>query len=296
MLAAIALLGPGAFSAPLVERSFGVTDFLYREPRTGLAGYIVFSVLGIAAFVGVYRFFVDVPYRGVTGWLVRGGLGIWLVIAVNDIAGSLGAPILMYMLEYGFLAFLVGVFATVRQQHSDTVALVESQRAAIDEANRHLEDEVARRTEQLAEVADGLREKISEQRATAAELKTKNDERGVLIREIHHRSKNNLQLINSLLSLSLTHGAVHTLAEMVELQKNRINAMAAVHKQLYGSADLANIDVAEYVRTLAAQIESAHHIPGAEVEFSIFLESIDLSVERAIPLGLWANEVITDAL
>lgn len=296
LLGAVALLAPGAFTAPLLERSFAITDFVYREPQAGPAGYIVFAVLGVAAFVGVYRFFVDVPYRGVTGWLVRGGLGIWFVTAVNDIAGSLGVPILMYMLEYGFLAFLFGVFATVRQQHSDTVALVASQRAAIDEANRRLEDEVARRTEQLAEVADGLRAKVREQRATAAELERKNDERGVLIREIHHRSKNNLQLVNSLLNLSLSHGAVHTLAEMVELQQNRINAMAAVHEQLYASADLANIDVADYVRTLVAQIEAAHRVPGVEIEFCILLESIKLSVERAIPLGLWANEVITNAI
>jgi len=296
LCAAAVLVIPGAFTTPLVERTLVISDFVYREPQTGLVGMVVFAILGTTSFLGVFRFFSEVPYRGVTGILVRGGLAIWFVTAINDIAGSLGATVPMYLLEYGFLAFLVGVIATIRQGHSDTVALVESQRTAIDQANRRLEVEVARRTEQLANVADGLRAKMREQRVTAAELERKNHEREVLIKEIHHRSKNNLQMVSSLLNLSVSHGASHTLEEIVELQQNRINAMAAVHEQLYASSDLASIDLAEYVRTLIGQIEASHRTPGLDIEFCVSLSSFELSLERAIPLGLWANEVITNAL
>jgi two-component sensor histidine kinase len=286
---------PGMYQAQLVDRVFMATDFTYREPIPGAMGSVVFALVSVVGIYGGLRFVQVATFRGITGWLIRAGVLVWLLTAVNDIAGSLGAPIPMYLLEYGFLAFLAGILATVRHQHAEMVRTIQHQREQIATTYRNLESEVARRTAQLAEVAEGLRRRAEEHRITAEELKQKNRERTVLIKEVHHRSKNNLQLISSLLNLSVSHGKVQSVADLVELHQTRIHAMAAVHEQLHNAEDFASIELDRYLHALVSQLETAMVLSSQNITTSTALDPITVSVDQAIPMGLWVNEVLTNS-
>ncbi len=121
-------------------------------------------------------------------------------------------------------------------------------------------------------------------------------EKETLLREIHHRVKNNLQIIASLLNLQTDRTDDPEAIQVLSEAADRVQSMALVHTMLYGSRDLTSIDAGEYLRTLALQIlrGSSADIHGVELRFS--LESLQLDTDRAIPVGLIVNELVTNAL
>lgn len=135
---------------------------------------------------------------------------------------------------------------------------------------------------------------LSERQAAREELRQSLEEKDVLLREIHHRVKNNLQVISSLLSLQedgdLDDRAAHRLAA----SRQRIRSMALVHERLYRSGDLAQIDFADYLDDLGDHLVRAHG--AGHVHFERRVEAGPLPVNRAIPLGLLTNELVANAL
>jgi two-component sensor histidine kinase len=127
-------------------------------------------------------------------------------------------------------------------------------------------------------------------------LKASLREKDVLLKEIHHRVKNNLQVISSLLNLqsgAVTEPAV--LAMFTESQ-NRIKSMALIHEKLYQSKDLARIDFAEYVRNLANHLYRSYVVNANLISLKLNIENIHLNVDTAIPCGLMLNELVSNAL
>jgi two-component sensor histidine kinase len=121
-------------------------------------------------------------------------------------------------------------------------------------------------------------------------------EKDVLLKEIHHRVKNNLQVISSLLNLqsgAITEPAV--LAMFTESQ-NRIKSMALIHEKLYQSKDLAKIDFAEYVRNLTNHLYRSYVVNANLISLKLNIENIHLNVDTAIPCGLMLNELVSNAL
>jgi len=121
-------------------------------------------------------------------------------------------------------------------------------------------------------------------------------EKEILLKEIHHRVKNNMQVISSLVSLqadALPDNAVRTVLRNVT---DRVRSMALVHEKLYQSADLARIDFAEYARSLLQYLWRAHgnSIPG--VRLALNLEPVWLDIDAAVPCGLVLNELASNAL
>lgn len=134
-----------------------------------------------------------------------------------------------------------------------------------------------------------------ESSASAARLSDALEEKTVLLREIHHRVKNNLQVIISLLHLEQEEMSVPTDAQVLEQAEARIRSMAIVHEMLYRSDDLSDIDMREYFDALCADIgRSASR--GDGVRLVLDVDAVTLSIEDAIPLGLIANELISNAL
>jgi len=121
-------------------------------------------------------------------------------------------------------------------------------------------------------------------------------EKEVLLQEVHHRVKNNLQVISSLINMQVrrTHdtSSRNALAEC----QNRVQAIALIHEKLYQSRDYARVPFSDYARSLAANIFHATGISPANINFSVEFESLSLAVDKAIPCGLILNELISNAL
>lgn len=120
-------------------------------------------------------------------------------------------------------------------------------------------------------------------------------EKEALLQEIHHRVKNNLQIIASLLSLQSGYiSDPQTLAQLQESQ-GRIRSMALIHEKLYQSANLATVDLADYVQSLARILMRTYTANGT-VKLECRLDPVAVSVDTAVPVGLMLNELVTNAL
>ncbi|WP_339380108.1 CHASE domain-containing protein [Aromatoleum evansii] len=131
--------------------------------------------------------------------------------------------------------------------------------------------------------------------ARAAEAQTERTlhEKETLLREIHHRVKNNLQVISSLLSLQTAHVAEPAVRALLRESQGRVRSMALVHEKLYRAADLAAIDLADYTWTLLRCIEDAW---GRRARLEVAITNVALEIGQAIPCGLIINELVSNAL
>ncbi|MCX6139090.1 MAG: tetratricopeptide repeat protein [Ignavibacteriales bacterium] len=119
-------------------------------------------------------------------------------------------------------------------------------------------------------------------------------EKEILLKEIHHRVKNNLQVISSMLRLQAEEIPSEEMKRLFLESQNRVRSMALVHEKLYQSHSLAAIDFAEYVQGLAVQLFRSYHKNG--IGFVLSIEGIYFSVDTAIPCGLIVNELLSNAL
>ena len=136
-------------------------------------------------------------------------------------------------------------------------------------------------------------EKISEQ--VTAELRSSEERKEALLREVHHRVKNNLAVICSLFYLQSTHTKDEKTVQIFQDMENRVHSMALVHESLYRSENLARINFAEYALGLATDILSSHGSPNASVSLRSELEPVIMDADLAIPCGLILNELISNA-
>jgi PAS domain S-box-containing protein len=133
-----------------------------------------------------------------------------------------------------------------------------------------------------------LREANEAQRRISRELE-------VLVKEIHHRVKNNLQLITSLLNLQARHVSDPQAAELFGVTQNRIRSMALLHERLYQSRTLADIGAGDYFTGVVASLRTAIDRTTAATEVSVTPKELVLPIDTAIPCGLILNELVTNA-
>lgn len=136
---------------------------------------------------------------------------------------------------------------------------------------------------------------ITERKYDEEKLKKTLEEKEVMLKEIHHRVKNNLQVVASLLSLQSEHYGNERISRILKECERRIQSMALIHKELYQSENITKIDFYDYLNTL---LVSLLHSFGKEkkVEFKISSKPNFVSIETAIPLGLIVNELATNSL
>jgi two-component sensor histidine kinase len=118
----------------------------------------------------------------------------------------------------------------------------------------------------------------------------------VLFKEIHHRVKNNMQVISSLVSLQAEQLRDAGTKAILQDLTHRVRSMALVHEKLYQSADMAKIDFADYTRSLLGYLWRSHSTATASIRLTLDLEPVPLSVTVAVPFGLILNELATNAL
>ena len=127
-------------------------------------------------------------------------------------------------------------------------------------------------------------------------LRASEERKEALLREVHHRVKNNLAVICSLFYLQSTHARDKQTASIFRDMENRVHSMALAHESLYGSENLARIDFAEYAKTLMEDIFSAHGSPSLHVRLKSELEPVIMGADLAVPCGLILHELISNAL
>lgn len=165
-------------------------------------------------------------------------------------------------------------------ERDELVREIEEKKNQLQEQKNHLEELVAIRTERLKVQRD--------------ELIVQNEEKEILLKEVHHRVKNNLQIIISLINLQInkidsSNGAVEHLREI----QSRVHSMSLVHKKMYLNPSMSNVNLEEYVAKLVEQINEFQS--NEEYDHSISIpEDISIPLDEAISLGLIINEILTN--
>lgn len=142
----------------------------------------------------------------------------------------------------------------------------------------------------------GILRDVTERKQTEERIKTSLREKDVLLREIHHRVKNNMQIISSLLRLQSRLVKDSKMVEMFKESQNRIRSMALIHEKLYKTDDLSRINFAEYIRSLTVHLFHTYRVNPNIVKMNAEVEEVYLSINKAIPCGLVINELVSNAL
>jgi len=162
------------------------------------------------------------------------------------------------------------------------VSVAMARETALQRERDDLESEVRKSTSALREIQrmEGL-------------MKRSLEEKDTLLKEIHHRVKNNLQMVSSLLSLQIEQMPEGKAQALLSESVSRVRSMALIHQHLYGSPSLARVDLGTYAQSLA---ESLRYVLAPQARVEVEADPVDVSVEEAVPTGLILNELLTNAL
>ena len=141
----------------------------------------------------------------------------------------------------------------------------------------------------------GLYEDITEHKQAKQQIETELREKETLLREVHHRVKNNLQIISSLLHFQAKKAQKEQELAVFRDGQDRLRAMILVHEKLYRSADLHRISLGDYIHALAAQLHRSFRDAAEPIALRVEAEEIHVPVEIALPCGMIATELVTNA-
>jgi PAS domain S-box-containing protein len=141
-----------------------------------------------------------------------------------------------------------------------------------------------------------VQQDITEQKQAEEKVKASLKEKEVLLKEIHHRVKNNLGIVSSLLQMQYRRTQDSQATAILLDSKNRIASIALVHEKLYRSDDLANINFAQYIPDLTTHLFDSYNVSSSNIQLNIQVEDVSLDIETAIPCGLIINELVSNAL
>lgn len=142
----------------------------------------------------------------------------------------------------------------------------------------------------------GIARDISESKRAEAELKRALEEKELLLREIHHRVKNNMQVISSLLILQTEQVTNPALRQALTVSQNRVKTMAMIHESLYRTGNLAAINLQDYLERLCGDMYLALASGGVRIAFDIQARDVLMNIDQAVPCGLIINELVTNAI
>jgi len=138
-------------------------------------------------------------------------------------------------------------------------------------------------------------ELLEEQKETEKKIRRSLEEKLILVKEIHHRVKNNLQIISSLLHMQTSGVKDSRLLSVLKESEDRVQSMSLVHEKLYQSDLMATIDFSEYINSLAERLISSYSVHN-NIALNIESDPLMLSINTAIPCGLIINEILTNAI
>lgn len=136
---------------------------------------------------------------------------------------------------------------------------------------------------------------ITQRKTAENEVKRSLNEKELLLREIHHRVKNNMQIISSLLNLQRSYIHDEEAANILQESQGRVKSMALIHEKLYQTSDLARINVEEYIQSLTMNLFHSYTVnPG--IKLSMDVSDLYFNIDTAVPLGLIINELVSNSL
>ncbi len=142
----------------------------------------------------------------------------------------------------------------------------------------------------------GVQRDITEKKKSDEALKRSLKEKDILLKEIHHRVKNNLQIVTSLLKLQAGYVKDEKIKQLFRDSQNRVQSMSLIHQKLYQTKDIANIDFKEYIETLTTHIQHSYGILEDRVKIKTEVSNMVMSIDNAIPAGLIINELVSNSL
>jgi two-component sensor histidine kinase/DNA-binding NarL/FixJ family response regulator len=150
--------------------------------------------------------------------------------------------------------------------------------------------------ELVAERTCELEAEITERKRIEAQISASLQDKEILLKEVHHRVKNNLQIIYNLLSLQSQYIKDPLVAEIFRESQNRIHSIALIHERLYRAKDLGKIDFTDYVRNLVQALYQTYHIERNRISYTFQSADAALGIDCAIPCGLILNELVSNSL
>jgi two-component sensor histidine kinase len=193
-------------------------------------------------------------------------------------------------------------FANERCPHTPFIFVsgVLGEELAIDSLKSGAKDYVLKkRLSRLGPTVHRALEEMREQlKRSKAEIRLRASlkEKEILIKEIHHRVKNNLQIISSLLNLQMNMIQEKKIIEILRSSQNRVKSMALIHEILYDSKDFVRVDFSNYIRTLVSHLFFVYGSDSNAIELHIHTDAIALELNKAIPCGLIISELVSNSL
>jgi two-component sensor histidine kinase/CHASE2 domain-containing sensor protein len=274
----------GLMAGPEIQLNV-INALLHGEFLKSVAWPIGAAVWLLAAVIGAGGAIVC------TGPVLR--IGVFLAVGLGWAAvqlplfnhAGLLAPVAGPLAVLGLTGIFSLIYDLVRagaEQLRLRLTLIERKRAQelLESTNAELERRVAERTAELTK--------------SNATLTSLLHEKDVLLKEVHHRVKNNLQIISSLLNLQSGYIEDPVALNIFNESRNRVRSMALIHEKLYQSKDLAKIDLEDYLKTLTSGLQSSFSGRPAPVRMTLEVEPIMLGVDAAVPCGLIVNELVTN--
>ena len=209
--------------------------------------------------------------------LHQGGQDVPFIV----VSGAIGEELAVIMMKSGAHDYLM---------KDNLVRLVPAVERELREARTRRERREAER-----ELATS-QERLREQSDTLDRQNTSLKEKEALLREIHHRVKNNMQVVSSLLGLQSRATTSPEAAKILLESQHRIHAMALLHKTLYQSGNLAAVDLPSYIRQIVDHLFISYGMSDRQIRLSTQLEPVRLSLDTALPCGLIINEVVSNSL
>jgi len=142
----------------------------------------------------------------------------------------------------------------------------------------------------------GIAHDVTEKKTTQQKIEQSLKEKEVLLREVHHRVKNNMQVISSILNLQSSYVSDEYTLSLLKESQNRIKTMAYIHESLYQNKSFTSVNFSAYVSTLVNNIIHSYELNQGKVKVNLDLDKINLSLDNSIPAGLIINELVTNAL
>jgi two-component sensor histidine kinase len=141
----------------------------------------------------------------------------------------------------------------------------------------------------------GTQTDVTQRKIAEDKLLKSLQEKEVLLKEIHHRVKNNLQIVSSLLKLQSSYIKDKKMLEILKDSQERVASMAFIHQKLYQSKDLAHINFADYLKMLTSHLIQSFGASSRGIQIKLKTDDIDMSIDDAVPCGLIINELVTNS-
>ena len=165
----------------------------------------------------------------------------------------------------------------------------------IYQLNQNLENRVKLRTHELSNINLKLISEINQRKDVEKKLNLSLKEKEILLKEVHHRVKNNLQLISSMLSLQADTLEDKNILSVFDESQRRIQTIARVDEHVSGSEDIEHFDFSEYIESLLDNLLTAFNIHPGSIKTNLDLENIKLDIDKALPCSLIINELISNS-